>query len=163
MTDPAPLDLCHDVVRPEWIDYNGHMNVAYYLLAFDNAADVFFNHIGLDSAYRQEVGRGPFAVECHITYQREVMAGDPLRIAAQVIGYDEKRIHFFQWMFHADQGFVAATTEWLSLHVDLGVRRVAPMPAAILRRLAEVHAVHRRLPPPPELGRRVGDARPGAA
>ena len=162
MTDPKPLDLCRGVVRPEWIDYNGHMNVAYYLLAFDNAADVFFDYIGLDAAYRQKSGKAAFAAECHITYQREVLAGDPLRFTAQVIGYDEKRIHFFQRMFHADKGFLAATSEWLSLHIDRGVRRVAPMPEAIIGRLADLHGVHRRLPRPPEAGRGVGDARPKA-
>jgi acyl-CoA thioester hydrolase len=159
MTDPTPLELCRDVVRPEWIDYNGHMNVAYYLLAFDNAGDVFFDHIGLDEAYRRESGRAAFAAECHVTYQREVMAGDPLRLVGQLIGYDEKRMHFFQWMFHAEKGFVAATSEWLSLHIDLSVRRVAPWPETIARRLADIYAVHRHLPRPQEVGRRVGDAR----
>ncbi|MHA1600777.1 MAG: thioesterase family protein [Alphaproteobacteria bacterium] len=156
MQDPSPHDLYRDVVRPEWIDYNGHMNVAYYLLAFDGAADAFFDAIGINEAYRRTARSTTFAAECHITYQREVVAGDPLRFTVQIIGFDEKRIHFLQSMIHADQGYVAATSEWMSLHVDLDSRRVAPMPKAILDRLEKIHAVHQHLPRPPEVGRSIG-------
>ena len=159
MDRPDLLDSHRDVVRPEWIDYNGHMNVAYYLLAFDAAADAFFDAIGIDEAYRRTTGHATFAAECHVTYQREVVAGDPLRFTAQIIGFDEKRIHFFQSMYHAERGFLAATSEWLSLHVDLRRRRVAPMPKAVLDRLAEISAIHGRLPRPPEVGRAVNAPR----
>ncbi len=153
MPEAAPLELHSEVVRPEWIDYNGHMNVAYYVLAFDHACDAFLDYVGLDEAYRARTGGSTFAVECHVTYQREVGEGDALRFSIQLLGYDEKRIHFFVRMFHADDGFLAATTEWLSLHVDLPARRVAAMPTEIASRLAEIYAVHRDLPPPPEAGR----------
>ncbi len=156
MQDPSPLDLHGDVVRPEWIDYNGHMNVAYYLLAFDGAADAFFDVLGINEAYRQATRSTTFAAECHITYQREVVAGDPLRFTAQIIGFDEKRIHFLQTMHHAAQGYIAATSEWLSLHVNLDRRRVSPMPKAVLGRLDEIYAVHQHLPRPPEAGRSIG-------
>ncbi len=153
MPAAAPLELHSEVVRPEWIDYNGHMNVAYYVLAFDHACDAFLDYVGMDEAYRASTGGSTFAVECHVTYQREVGEGDALRFSIQLLGYDEKRIHFFVRMFHADDGFLAATTEWLSLHVDLPARRAAAMPTEIASRLAEIYAVHRDLPPPPEAGR----------
>jgi len=159
MDAPAPLELRRDVVRPEWIDYNGHMNVAYYLLAFDGSADAFLDAVGIDETYRQATGHTTFAAECHVTYQREVVSGDPLRFTAQLIGFDEKRIHLFLSMYHAEQGFLAATSEWLILHVDLSQRRVAPMPRAILDRLAEVYSAHEHLPRPPELGRAVNATR----
>jgi acyl-CoA thioester hydrolase len=159
MPVPAPLVLHREVVRPDWIDYNGHMNVAYYLLAFDGAADAFLDAVSIDEAYRQATGHTTFAAECHVTYQREVVSGDPLRFTAQLIGFDEKRIHLFLSMYHAEQGFLAATSEWLILHVDLSQRRVAPMPQAILDRLAEVYSAHERLPRPPEVGRAVNAAR----
>jgi len=76
MSDAAPLRLWREAIRPEWIDYNGHMNVAYYTLVFDHGVDAFFDHVGLGRAYR-EAGTGTtFAVEQHITYNREVVAGD---------------------------------------------------------------------------------------
>jgi acyl-CoA thioester hydrolase len=159
MQIPAPLMLHREVVRPEWIDYNGHMNVAYYVLAFDHACDAFLDFIGLDEAYRGRTGGTTFAVDCHVTYQREVAEGDPLRFATHLIDYDEKRIRHFHQMYHAGDGFLAATCEWMSLHIDLDSRRVVPMPPDVTGRLAEVMQSHRSLPRPPEAGRAVGDPR----
>ncbi len=153
MTVAAPLDLFSEQVQPEWIDYNGHMNVAYYVLAFDHATDAFFDFIGLDEDYRTTTGNSTFAVEAHVTYQREVAEGDELRFTTQLLGFDEKRIHFFHNMYHADEGFLAATAEWLSLHIDMGRRRVAPIPNAIAARLAEIHQSHESLQVPAEAGR----------
>ncbi|RMD62647.1 MAG: thioesterase-like protein [Alphaproteobacteria bacterium] len=161
MSAAAPLELHSEVVRPEWIDYNGHMNVAYYVLAFDHACDAFLDHVGLDAAYRTRTGGTTFAVECHITYQREVAAGDPLRFTTQLLAYDEKRIHHFHCMYHAREGYLAATAEWMSLHVDLTTRRVAPMAPEVQTRLADIYAVHSTLARPPEAGRAVGMAPPG--
>ena len=149
----APFDRYRATVLPEWIDYNGHMNVAYYLLAFDHATDAFLDWLGLDAAHRDASGGTTFAGDIHLTYQREVKEGDPLRVATQLLGYDEKRIRFICRMFHADEGFLAATMESLSLYVDLQRRRVASLPTAIQTRLAEVFEVHRSLPLPPEAGR----------
>ena len=159
MTISAPLRLHREEVRPEWIDYNGHKNVAYYVLAFDHATDAFFDFVGLDEAYREATGMSTFAVEAHVTYQREVTEGDGLNFDTRLLGFDDKRIHFFHQMHHAEAGFLAATAEWLGLHVDLAHRRVAPMPERIKRRLAEGLAAHEGLPVPPEVGRPI--RRPG--
>jgi acyl-CoA thioester hydrolase len=155
MTIAAPLDLHRETVLGEWIDYNGHMNVAYYVLAFDHATDAFFDFIGFDEDYRRTTGYSTFAVESHVTYQREVAEDDALRFTTQLLGFDEKRLHYIHHMYHAEQGFLAATSEWLSLHVDLNRRRVAPMPEAISARLAAILAAHGGLPVPPEAGRAV--------
>ena len=152
MTVPVPLELHREPVRPEWIDYNGHMNVAYYLLAFDHACDAFLDYIGMDEAYRARTGGTTFTVEAHVTYLREVHEGDPLRFAIQLLGYDKKRIQFFVQMYHGEQGYLAATVEWLTLHIDLAARRVSPMPEEITSRLAEIYATHKDLPWPPEAG-----------
>jgi acyl-CoA thioester hydrolase len=159
MTIAAPLRLHREKVRPEWIDYNGHMNVAYYVLAFDHAVDAFFDFLGLDQAYRETSGMTTFAVETHVTYQREVTEGDALIFDTQLLGFDDKRIHFIQHMHHAEADFLVATAEWLALHVDMERRRVAAMPETIKRRLAEVLAVHGDLPLPPEAGKVI--RRPG--
>lgn len=162
MSIAAPLDLFRERVQPEWIDYNGHMNVAFYVLAFDHATDAFFDFIGLDEDYRTTTGNSTFAVEAHVTYQREVAKGDELRFTTQLLGFDQKRIHFFHHMHHAEQGFLAATAEWLSLHIDLDRRRVAPMPSAIAARLAEIRAAHEALQVPAEVGRVIRTPVPGA-
>ena len=155
MPIPAPLQLHQESVRPEWIDYNGHMNVAYYVLAFDHAVDAFLDFIGMDEDYRKRTGGTTFSVDCHVTYQREVSDGDPLRFTSQLLAYDEKRIHHFHHMYHAEDGFLAATCEWLSLHVDLEARRVVPMGADIATRLAATLQSHKDLPRPAEAGRGI--------
>ena len=153
MTVPAPLEIYRAVVEPDWIDYNGHMNVAYYVLVFDRATDAFLDFLGLDEALRDAAGSSTFSVEAHITYQREVVEGDPLRFTTQLLGYDAKRIHYLHRMYHAEDGFLASTVEWMTLHVDLGSRKVGPMPPQILSRLADLMASHGELPWPEEAGR----------
>ena len=153
MTEPAPLELHRDIVRPEWIDYNGHMNVAYYVVAFDYACDAFLDYLGMTDEFRARTGGTTFAAEMHVTYQREIRSGDPLRFTCQLLGYDAKRLHFILQMYHGEEGYLVATSEWMSLYVDLASRRVAPMPEEIGSRLAAVHATHKGLPRPPEAGR----------
>lgn len=155
LLDEAPLAIPGEAVRPEWIDYNGHMNVAYYILAFDHATDIFFDRIGLDSEYRTGGHGTTFAVESHVTYQRELHEGDPLRFTTQLLGFDQKRLHFFHRMYHADKNYLAATSEWLSLHIDLETRRVGPFRAEILSRFAALMDRHSRLPWPEEAGRTI--------
>lgn len=123
-------------VRPEWIDYNGHMNVAYYVLAFDDAVDALWARIGVTQEYLRTERGSTFAVETHVTYQKELKQDEAYVVTMQLLAYDEKRIHHFQRMYHADEGYLAATAEWLSLHVDLDARRVSAWPASVLEQLA---------------------------
>lgn len=151
--DAAPLALHSEIVRPEWIDYNGHMNVAYYVLAFDHATDAFFDHVGLDEAYRNQSHASTFALEAHITYEREMLAGAPMRFTTQLLGHDAKRLHFMHFMYHGVESWLSATTELISLHVDMAARRSAPMSGAILRRLDAIAASHGKLERPKQAGR----------
>src|SRR2546430_10240368 len=84
MTDlSAPLDRYRDRVRPEWIDYNGHMNMGYYLVVFDFATDEFLDWVGLDEPHRRQHRVTTFCLEAHVTYHREVRSGDPLRFTTR--------------------------------------------------------------------------------
>jgi acyl-CoA thioester hydrolase len=159
VTIPTPFACAGTVVRPEWIDYNGHMNVGYYHVAFDVAADVFFDFMGLDAAYRERNGATTFALEAHLNFLREVKEGDPLRFEARLLDHDAKRIHFYMEMFHATGGFMAASYESLGTHVSVAQRRSAPMPAPLLERLAQIKAAHAALPRPWQIGH-VMSARP---
>ena len=156
MTLAAPLDVYRDVVRPEWIDNNGHMNVGYYLVVLDYATDAFFRWVGLDDAHRRTAGVTTFCLEAHVTYHREVRAGDPLRFTTLLLGHDEKRIHYFHQMHHATDGFLAATNELMSLHVSRATRRAAPLAVAVRERLASIQAAHDAVPRPPQVGRSIG-------
>jgi acyl-CoA thioester hydrolase len=153
---PAPFDQFRTEVRPDWIDYNGHMNVAYYVLAFDYGTDAFWDFLGIGHEYLRRTNGSTFALEAHVTYQGEVKLGDELRITSQLIGFDTKRIHFFHRMYHAEKGYLAATKECVSLHVSLDTRRGAPFPQDRLDWLARVKAAHEVLGRPAELGRSVG-------
>jgi acyl-CoA thioester hydrolase len=151
--DPR-LSHWSETARPEWTDYNGHMNVAYYVLVFDHATDAFHASIGIDAAYRA-AGRSTFAVEQHFAYLREVRAGARLACATRLVEFDDKRVRLFTEMFDADAGHLAATGEMLAVHVDLAARRAAPVTAEIRDRLARVLESHRGLPRPAQLGRAI--------
>ncbi len=149
---PAPFADGRDVVRKEWIDYNGHMNVGYYQVVFDLAADVFFDYLGLTREFRKKHGSTTFALEAHANFLKEVKEGDPLRFEARLIDFDAKRIHFYQEMFHGTEGYLAASQESLSSHVSMETRRTAPWPEEVLPRLAAIKAAHDKLPRPWQLG-----------
>jgi acyl-CoA thioester hydrolase len=152
----APFDGYRDLVRPEWIDHNQHMNMGYYLVVFDFATDQFLSWVGLDAAHREARAVTTFCVEAHVTYHREVRAADPLRFTTVLLGHDEKRIHYLHAMYHAIDGYLAATNELMSLHVSRATRRASPMAPDVLARLAAVQRAHDTLPRPPQAGRSVG-------
>jgi len=140
-------------VLPEWIDINGHMNVAYYVLAFDLAVDALWHEFGITDEHIHDNHSSTFAVESHVMYRRELKEGDPYIVTAQILAYDKKRIHQFQRMYHAQEGFLAATAEWMNLHVDLKTRRVAPWPDQILEGISRVALSQGEWPYPSDAGR----------
>jgi acyl-CoA thioester hydrolase len=160
MAQREGIDVYEGNVLPEWIDINGHMNVAYYLLAFDLAVDALWSQIGITNDYIETTRGSTFAVESHITWQRELQEGEPFVITSQLIAFDEKRIHQFQRMYHAQQNFLAATGEWMNLHVDLDTRRVSQWPEATLAALHRIAAEQGELPLPAERGSRIGVKKP---
>lgn len=143
-------------VIPEWIDYNGHMNLAYYVLAFDHATDRLLEEIGIGNAYRQATGCSTFVLEAHVTYEQEMRLGDAFAIATRLIDADRKLLHLFHTMIRADGDEVVATTELLALHVDRNGPRAAPLPEATWTRIEALLAAHRQIPLPPQLGRKIG-------
>ncbi|MCE7984673.1 MAG: thioesterase-like protein [Caldilinea sp. CFX5] len=149
----APLTLYTDLVRPEWIDYNQHMMDGYYAVAFSHATDAFLDYIGLHAGYRAQSGCSTYTAEGHILFLRELKAASPLRFTTQLLGYDAKRMHIFHAMHHATEGFLAATCEWMMIHVDAAQGRGAAMPAEVLARLAAIQASHATLPTPSQAGR----------
>lgn len=153
---PTPLELHTETVLPEWIDYNGHMNVAFYVLAFDHATDAMLEFLQLTHDYKAKENTTTFVADMNVTYRREVKEGDPLRFTTRILNCDEKRIHFWHEMYHATEGYLAATNELLSLHIDLTSRRVGPMTDAVFTWVNEVCNAHASLPEPAGLGRLIG-------
>ena len=132
------------------------MNVAYYHMAFDRATDRFLDTIGLGEGYLAREPGSMFALEDRMTYQRELERGDPIRITLQLLDFDEKRMHYFQRMYHTDKGYLAATCEHLSVFVDMRVRRSAPMPSHVHEALAGLYETHRAMDRPDETTRTMG-------
>ncbi len=108
----APLEIHRETVDPEWIDYNGHMNVAYYLMAADHAMGAFGDHIGLGERYTKATNRSTFAVDMRIVYLREFVVDAPIRVTAQLIAFDAKRIHVCLALRHGEEGWISALSEW---------------------------------------------------
>ncbi|HYM31480.1 MAG TPA: thioesterase family protein [Candidatus Cybelea sp.] len=156
MTFDPSLELSPANVLPEWIDFNGHMNVAYYVLAFDKALDKFCERYDLSLDYMKRSNCSTFVLETHVTYLREVLQGDPLLFTFQLLDADPKRLHYFMRMYHAEEGFLSATSEQLLVHVDMAERRVVPMPLATQARLDALKAVHAALPRPEQVGHVIG-------
>jgi len=152
---PTPFDRHRERVRPEWLDYNGHMNVAYYVVVFDNAVDALFEELGFGGEWREAARRSFFAVEAHIRYLGEVTRDAPLAVESRVLAADAKRIHHFHIMRHAETGAIAATFEVLSLAVDMTTRKAGALPKDDLQRALAAVAAHGALPAPDGVGRAV--------
>jgi len=112
-------------VIKEWTDYNGHMNMSYYILIFDNAAEIMLTKFNMGGDSAQNDKKSTFAVETHTTYNQEVKLGEEVEVHLTYLDHDKKRIHYRVSMFHKEKKYLAATTEVLSLYIDLNQRKVA--------------------------------------
>ena len=142
-------------VEKDWIDYNGHLNMAYYNVLFDRCSDEAFAQMGLGPEYAKERRLTSYTAEAHICYVQELHLGDKVRVGFQLLDHDEKRIHFFQELHHVD-GWLAATSEALTLHVDMEGPRVVPFPSDVMEKVQAMRAAHKDLPRPDRAGRSVG-------
>jgi acyl-CoA thioester hydrolase len=142
-------------VEPQWIDHNGHLNMAYYNVLFDRAADELLELAGLGKDYVLRQQHSIFIAEVHLRYLRELQSGDPVQVSVQLLDYDAKRLHFFEQLVHATHGWVAATSENMALHVDLTTKKTTPFLDHGLKMLAKMKAAHANLPRPEAAGRRI--------
>jgi acyl-CoA thioester hydrolase len=154
-----PIIEHNDIVRPEWIDSNGHMNLAYYVVVFDLATDKLYAKLGIGDAYREATGNSCFTAETHTLYEREVRVGEKLLVHTWLLGSDAKRLHYFHELFHADSGERSAVQELMALHIDMRMRRVAPFPDEQRVALADAVASYAPARLPKGAGRRI--AMPG--
>ena len=142
-------------VKPEWIDYNGHLNVAWYEVLFGLGIGAIFKIIGLGENYRAERNKSLFAVEAHLSYVREIGPDDTVVVDNQILDHDLKRLRLFQTLIHAEKGYVVATREMMQLHIDMETRKTAPFPDDILARIIACAAAQATLPLPKQAGRSI--------
>ena len=140
----------------DWIDYNGHLNMAFYNVIFDRAVDHFYDLLGVGAQYAESGAGSCFTMEVHVHYLNEVSLDDELELHLQLLDYDSKRLHYFQQMYHKEQGYLAATSEQLALHVDLNTRRSGAFPQQVLDKLDAMATTHLRLDAPSQVGHRIG-------
>ncbi|MEP2532785.1 thioesterase family protein [Shimia sp.] len=142
-------------VEPDWIDYNGHLNMAYYNVLFDRGVDQVWEQLGFGPDYRVRSGCTTFSAEFHVCYLREIHLGDAVTVSFHLLDHTDKAVHFYQELIHPE-GWVSATGEGVALHVDQSGPRVAAMPEDILRNVRALYAAHQDLARPERVGRVMG-------
>ncbi len=150
----APFTAYRERVRPEWLDYNGHLNDASYAIVLTAAHELVLESLGLSADYRASHQASMFTVEAHLRYLAEVSAGQVLTAATTLVEADRKRLRLHSELY-AD-GELAATGECLYLHVDTAAGRTAPLPDDRQARVDAMLAGHAGLPRPAHLGLGVG-------
>ncbi|RQP35701.1 thioesterase family protein [Burkholderia ubonensis] len=153
----TPLTIYRDVVRPEWVDYNGHLRDAFYLLIFSFATDALLDRIGLDDAARKSRGRSVYTLEAHVNYLHEIKEGTRVRVDARVVAHDAKRLHLYLELFADGRDDAVSASEQMLLHVDTrDGPKSAPFDDDVAAQLAALHALQRDCPLPAYVGRVIG-------
>ena len=120
------LYLTSKKIIKDWTDYNGHMNVAYYVLIFDLfGAEILMNRFDMGEESAKKSKKSTMVVESHITYKQEVKEGDVVDVNLLFFDHDKKRLQYKLEMIHKEKKFLVSTIETLSLYVDLSQRKVA--------------------------------------
>ena len=143
-------------VEPQWTDYNGHLNMAYYAVLFDKSAEEMFETFGLGPDYVKQTNCSFFTLETHTTYATELHSGDLVRIENQLIDADHKRVHYVQQMYHAEKNFLSCVLEVMVAHVDLTLKKTAPFPTPIQTKIDAMFNSHKTLAIPSQVGHRIG-------
>lgn len=154
MTEPVPFVSSVMEVENGWIDYNGHMNMAFYNVLFDRCGDEAFALLGMGPDYARDRRLTIYTAEIHVCYIRELHLGDRVTATFHLVDCDEKRLHVCQELRHAD-GWLSATSEVLSLHVDMEGPRVAPFPPDVWSKVMAMREAHAVLPRPERSGRSI--------
>lgn len=154
MSETAPFLLMDVRVKPEWVDFNRHMNDAAYAAAFSDAFMALTDHLGLDSAGRARTGRTIYTLAMIVRYLEEAALDAPLVLTGRILESDAKRVRVWGEMHHADTGTLLATNEQLFLCVDKSAAspRAANWPEPFATRLAALTAKHALLPVPEGAG-----------
>ncbi|WP_180699309.1 thioesterase family protein [Pseudomonas crudilactis] len=139
-------------IIPDWVDYNGHLRDAFYLLIFSYATDALMDRLGMDSNNRDASGHSLFTLELHLNYLHEVKLDTEVEVRTQIIGHDSKRLHLYHSLYKVDDDQELAGNEQMLLHVDLAGPRSAPFSADTLSRLQSIVAEQKDLPAPAYIG-----------
>src|ERR1700738_3110507 len=152
---PAPFVSPGRQIKPQWIDYNGHLNMAYYNVMSDRAIDELWLKLGIGPGYMKARQGSTFTAECHVRYLREIRLGDPVQVSILLVAADEKRLHTFEELRHATEGWLSATSENMTIHIDMTARKTAPFPPDIRARVEALVNAHSVIARPEGIGRKI--------
>jgi len=157
MATPAPLTCVETTVRPEWVDYNGHMNDAAYAQVFSQGIDALMNEwLGIDATFREEQHYTLFTLEMHIRYLQEAHEGQALAVDVRVVDHDAKRLHLLMALRRTDGDATLATGEVMLMGMDSAAGRPGPFPPSIAERVEALWQRHGYTEWPEEAGRSIG-------
>src|ERR1700709_502644 len=131
LLQPVPFLSSVMQIEPQWIDYNGHLNMAYYNVMFDRAIDELWLKLGIGPGYMKQRHGSTFTAECHVRYLREIHLGDPVQVSILLVDAVVKRLHTFEELRHAGEGWLSATSENMTIRIAMGPRKTAPFPPDI--------------------------------
>ena len=153
----AGIPIYQTPILPEWIDYNGHLRDAYYVLIVSQATDALMDRIGLDEAYRRRTRCTLYTVELHIQYLQEVRQTDTALVTTRILGADAKRIHAAFELASAGSTRIAAVAEVMLLHVcqQPQAATATPFPPEVRAAIAQLQAAGAALAPATQGSRRL--------
>lgn len=158
MSNQAPV-IYSTHIKPEWLDYNNHMNVAYYVLIFDHAGEQLAEDLGLGEQVTKETDISWMVLENHITYNNEVVLDQPVDVRMQLVDHDSKRLHlYFEMYAKNDDGseYLASTLEQMAMCVNLKERKASVFPDAVKANIERLEQAQAELPKPENIGRTIG-------
>jgi acyl-CoA thioester hydrolase len=153
----TPIILPEKKLIADWIDYNGHMNVAYYTLVFDKSLDIFLEKIlGIGETYAYESKQGPFVLQAHYHYLNEMTLDERFNVRLLVVDHDQKRMHLCLDIFSKDKKKVIAVSEKILINVNLDIRKSEPYPLSAYKKLQKLKNTHAAFDFPEVLGKSIG-------
>lgn len=152
----APLTPYRTAIQPEWVDYNGHLRDAFYLLIFSYATDALMDQLGLDEAGRARTGHTLYTLECHLNYLAEVKLGAEVEVRTQLLAHDRKRLHIHHGLYYPGGEQLLAASEQMLMNIDSRSARSTPFDPQVALRLHALGEAHRGLLPPAWVGSVIG-------
>jgi acyl-CoA thioester hydrolase len=143
-------------VGSDWVDYNGHLRDAFYLLIFSHATDALMDMLGLDEAGRARTGHTLYTLECHLNFLAEVKEGEQVEVRTQVLAHDAKRLHIHHGLYRPGEDASLAESEQMLMNIDSAAGRGAPFDEQVAGSVARLAREHQTLAQPACVGRIIG-------
>lgn len=153
----TPIILPEQEVLNEWLDYNGHMNVAYYTLAFDKSLDIFLEDLlGIGESHAYKNNQGPFVVQAHYHYLNEMRLNEKFHVRLFVVDCDKNKMHLCMEIYSLFQEKVIAVVEQVLINVNLKLRKSEPYPPWAFEKLIKLKNIHKNASLPSAFGKSIG-------